>query len=105
MVLPWYSNNVASINHMFWYTEVFYTILPDTFSPFVFGIQNHSQILRPSWWGPLNNIDIWVLFDLKKQEKSPRAIYGSQRPEQPVNVNFKLIIRGLKSDIFDWEQV
>ena len=47
------------------------------------------------------NINIWVLFDLKKQEKSPRAIYGSQRPEQPVNVNFKPIIRGLKSDIFD----
>ena len=27
--------------------------------------------------------------------------YGSQRPEQPQNVNFEPIIRGLKSDTFD----
>ena len=27
--------------------------------------------------------------------------YGSQRSEQPQNVNFELIIRGLKTDIFD----
>ena len=27
-----------------------------------------------------------------------RPEYGSQRPDQPVNVNFKPIIRGLKSD-------
>ena len=59
---------------MFWHADVFNTILPDTFSLFVFGIQDHSQILRPLWWGPLNNIDIWVLFDLKKQEKSLRPL-------------------------------
>ena len=27
--------------------------------------------------------------------------YGSQRPDQPQNVNFEPIIRGLKTDIFD----
>ena len=31
--------------------------------------------------------------------------YGSQRSEQPENVNFEPIIRGLKSDIFNWDQV
>ena len=30
-----------------------------------------------------------------------RAEYGSQRPDQPENVNFEPITRGLKSDIFD----
>ena len=30
-----------------------------------------------------------------------RAEYGSQRSDQPENVNFEPIIRGLKSDIFD----
>ena len=34
-----------------------------------------------------------------------RAEYGSQRSDQPENVNFEPIIRGLKSDIFDWDQV
>ena len=29
------------------------------------------------------------------------AEYGSQRLDQPENVNFEPIIRGLKSDIFD----
>ena len=29
-----------------------------------------------------------------------RAKYGSQRSEEPVNVNFEPIIRGLKGDIF-----
>ena len=29
-----------------------------------------------------------------------RAEYGSQRSDQPENVNFEPIIRGLKSDIF-----
>ena len=29
------------------------------------------------------------------------AASGSQRPEQPENVNFEPNIRGLKSDIFD----
>ena len=29
------------------------------------------------------------------------AEYGSRRSQQPANVNFALIIRGLKSDIFD----
>ena len=33
------------------------------------------------------------------------AAYGNQRPEQPVNVNFEPIIKGLKSDIFDSDQV
>ena len=33
------------------------------------------------------------------------AEYGSQRPDQPENVNFEPIIRGLKSDIFDSDQV
>ena len=31
--------------------------------------------------------------------------YGSQWPEQPANVNFEPIIRGLKSDVFDRDQV
>ena len=30
---------------------------------------------------------------------------GSQRPDQPENINSVPIIRGLKSDIFDWDQV
>ena len=30
-----------------------------------------------------------------------RAEYGSQRSDQPKNVNFESIIRGLKSDIFE----
>ena len=34
-----------------------------------------------------------------------RAEYGSRRSQQPANVNFRPIIRGLKSDIFDWDQV
>ena len=29
------------------------------------------------------------------------AEYGSWRPQQPANVNFEPIIRGLKNDIFD----
>ena len=29
------------------------------------------------------------------------AEYGSQQSEQPQNVNFEPIIRGLKSDIFE----
>ena len=33
------------------------------------------------------------------------AEYGSQRPEQPANVNFEPIIRGPKSDTFDWDQM
>ena len=33
------------------------------------------------------------------------AEYGSRQLQQPVNVNFEPIIRGLKSDIFDWDQV
>ena len=34
-----------------------------------------------------------------------RAEYGSQRSDQPENVNFEPIMRGLKSDIFDGDQV
>ena len=64
MVLPWYSNIVASINYMLWQLGVFYTILPDSFSPFEFGIQTmksnppiqtHPARAPPSWgpaWGP-----------------------------------------------------
>ena len=33
------------------------------------------------------------------------AEYGSQRSDQPENVNFEPIIRGLKNDNFDWDQV
>ena len=33
------------------------------------------------------------------------AKYGSRRSQQPENVKFEPIIRGLKSDIFDWDQV
>ena len=33
------------------------------------------------------------------------AEYGSRRSEQPQNVNFEPIIRGLKNDILDWDQV
>ena len=33
------------------------------------------------------------------------AEYGSRRSEQPQNVIFEPIIRRLKSDIFDWDQV
>ena len=32
------------------------------------------------------------------------AEYGSQRTEQPENVNFEPIIRGLKSDILTWNK-
>ena len=31
--------------------------------------------------------------------------YGSWRPEQRMDVNFQPIIRALKSDILDWDQV
>ena len=34
-----------------------------------------------------------------------RAEYASRRSQQPKNVNFEPIKRGLKSDIFDWDQV
>ena len=34
-----------------------------------------------------------------------RAEYGSQRSDLPKNVNFEPIIRGLKSDNFNWDQV
>ena len=30
---------------------------------------------------------------------------GSQRQDQPENVNFEPIIRGLKNNNFDWDQV
>ena len=33
------------------------------------------------------------------------AEYGGQRSQQPANVNFEPIIRGLKNDNFDWDQV
>ena len=32
-------------------------------------------------------------------------VVGSQLPEDPKNVNFEPIIRGLKNDNFDWNQV
>ena len=32
------------------------------------------------------------------------SLVGSQRAEQPENVNFEPIIRRLKNDIFYWEQ-
>ena len=56
MVLPWYSNNVASINHMFWYTEVFYTILPDTFSPFFLESKTTTKIFAPCGGIP------WIIY-------------------------------------------
>ena len=34
-----------------------------------------------------------------------RAEYGGQQSDQPENVNFEPIIRGLKNDNFYWEQV
>ena len=34
-----------------------------------------------------------------------RAEYGSQWSDQPEDVNFEPIMRGLKSDIFDRDQV
>ena len=34
-----------------------------------------------------------------------RAEYGRQQLDQLENINFEPITRGLKSDIFDWEQV
>ena len=34
-----------------------------------------------------------------------RFEYGSQRSNQPENVNFEPIVGGLKSDFFDWDQV
>ena len=83
MVLPRYSNNVAPINYMFWHAEVFYTILPDTFAPFVSGIQNHSQILRPSWWGLLNNlpqISIFGYYSTSKSRKSPPVLSRKKKP-------------------------
>ena len=33
------------------------------------------------------------------------AEYGSRRSQQPANVNFEPIIRGLKNDNFEWDQV
>ena len=33
------------------------------------------------------------------------AEYGSKRSDQPENVNFEPILRGLKNDNFDWGQV
>ena len=33
------------------------------------------------------------------------AEYGNRQSQQPENVNFDPIIRGLKNDNFDWEQV
>ena len=33
------------------------------------------------------------------------AEYGSQRSEQPQNVNFEPIIRGLENDIFNRDEV
>ena len=33
------------------------------------------------------------------------AEYGSQRLQQPENVNFEPVIRGLKNDNSDWDQV
>ena len=33
------------------------------------------------------------------------AGYGSRRLQQPANVNFEPILKELKRDIFDWDQV
>ena len=33
------------------------------------------------------------------------AVCGSQRSQQPLNANFEPPIKGLKTDIFDWDQV
>ena len=38
-------------------------------------------------------------------EQLNMAKYGCRRSKQPENVNFEPIIRGLKSDTFDWDQV
>ena len=33
------------------------------------------------------------------------AKYDSRQSQLPVDVNFEPIIRGLKNDMFDWDQV
>ena len=40
--------------------------------------------------------EVWIIVEVTLI----RAEHGSQRSDQPENVNFEPIIRGLKSDIF-----
>ena len=48
---------------------------------------------------------VWALSYIAVGVTMNMAEYGSQRSEQPENVNFESIIIGLKSYIFDWDQV
>ena len=43
------------------------------------------------------NHDIYIVVDVTMN----MAEYGGQRSQQPANVNFEPIIRGLQSDIFE----
>ena len=52
------------------------------------------------WNGKRGNLKTW-----ERKLSMNMAKYDSRRSEQPEGVNLEPIIRGLKSDIFDWDQV
>ena len=73
---------------------------------FIFFAQKLSRITP---WLPKHVLHIvWALYNVYvviDYVTMIMAEYGSRRSQQPANVNFAQIIRGLKSGIFDWDQV
>ena len=68
-----------------------------------FLLQNYLELLLPK---RVLHI-VWALYYvyIVVEVTLNRAKYGSQQSDQPENVNFKPIVWGLKSDIFDWDKV
>ena len=48
---------------------------------------------------------VFILYIVVKVTMNMAEYAISQRSGQPKNVNFELIIRGLKYDVFDWDQM
>ena len=78
--IPFFSFFVLLKNHL--------QSLPTAKIRFAHSLSFKICIYKCSSWGDINT-----------------AEYASRRPQQPTNVNFEPITRGLKSDIFDWDQV
>ena len=71
-----------------------------------FLLKNHLESLHDCQNAFCTNFELYVIHIYVVVEVTlSRAEYGSQRSDQPENVNFDSIIRGLKNDHFEWDQV
>ena len=72
---------------------------------FHFLLKNHIESLPDCLnafctYFELYYIYIYIYVHIVVEVNMNMAEYGSQRSQQPENVNFELIVKGLKSDIF-----